>query len=116
MNSHLTNVERMVSRMRWAWQREVFVAGNRDFAVGDSFACLLAWNGTAGRAEPSSAPLTPYDFAGRPVLTGSSAETAATRRLSAANANICNPARSNSLFFTEMPAATQRFLSSSIFA
>src|SRR5258708_28464054 len=57
-----------------------------------------------------------YDFAGRPVLTASTADTASARRFAEAAASNSKPARRSSLFLTCTPASRHRCLSSAILA
>lgn len=57
-----------------------------------------------------------YDFAGRPVLTVSTAEIAASRRLDVVDSSRSRPARSISLFFADTPASRHFCLSAAIFS
>jgi hypothetical protein len=57
-----------------------------------------------------------YDFDGRPVLTASTAEIAASRRFEVAPSSSSRPARSTSLFFTDTPASRHFCLRAAIFS
>jgi len=57
-----------------------------------------------------------FDFGGRPVLTGSTALTAARRRFVGSDASRRSPARTSSLFFTATPASRHRCLSTASFS
>src|SRR5579864_7564885 len=94
---------------------QYFERRGRSRAVGTRFVDARV-PGAPIKRVPSRRYNCCYDLAGRPVLTVSTAETAASSRLDGADSRSNSPARNNSLFFTDTPASRHFSFKAAIFA